>query len=212
MRIYIRLFCFIISLIIGIISFIVLNNNSYNIDLLKSKSLTPIKSTSSSTIAPTELTIETQKSSPPLKESQNDGDESSVIGDWDTQNTDDSVCDNNQDRSLSFSASDREIIARVIMAESRSCSIDCLWFTGSALLNLADYYNNGDIQATANDSNIFDTADCYYDQEPTQECWDVTDRLISGDRDFQVMFFRTDYYHSFGTPYLNIDNVYFSTL
>ena len=204
-RVFILVISLIISLIVGTTSYITLNiSSSNNINKSKDSSLDIVKTTSSSATAPTELTIETQKCSPPSEEFVDD-----ASGDYSVEEKN---SDNNDDGSFSFSTSEQEIIARVIMAESGTCSTNCLWLTGSALLNLADYYNNGDIAATANDPQIFETAGSYYNQEPTQECWNVVERLNNGDRDLDVMFFRTDYYHSFGTPYTNIDNVYFSTL
>lgn len=180
------------------------------------------KPTNSPTTAPTEQSTnkptEASTYSPPVEETQifySDED----IEDYSYENNNDNIeikdndnYENNDIGSSSFSASDRSIIARIIMAESGNCSIDCLWLTGSALLNLADYYYEGDLEAVAYDPQVFNVADILDSVVPNQDCWDTADRLLSGDRDYKVMFFRTDYYHSFGTPYINIDNVYFSTL
>lgn len=180
------------------------------------------KPTNSPTTVPTEQSTdkptEASTYSPPVEETQifySDED----IEDYSYENNNDNIeikdndnYENNDIGSSSFSASDRSIIARIIMAESGNCSIDCLWLTGSALLNLADYYYEGDLEAVAYDPQVFNVADILDSVVPNQDCWDTADRLLSGDRDYKVMFFRTDYYHSFGTPYINIDNVYFSTL
>lgn len=179
------------------------------------------KPTIPSTIAPTEQPTdkptEASTYSPPVEETQIFySDENIENYDYENNDNDDieikdnDSYENNDIGSSSFSASDRSIIARLIMAESGGCSLECLWLTGSTLLNLADRYHNGDIEATAKDSDIFDVADYLDYVEPNQECWDTADRLLSGDRDYNVMAFRTDYYHSFGTPYRKVDNVYFS--
>lgn len=176
-----------------------------------------IKPTSSPTIAPTEQPtdkpIEDSTYSPPVEETQNSNTEEYNQDDGKEYDVAEETEESEQIyENPSFSDSDREIIARVIMAESGNCSIDCLWLTGSALLNLADYYYEGNLEAVAYDPQVFNVADILDSVVPSQDCWDTADRLLSGDRDYKVMFFRTDYYHSFGTPYINIDNVYFSTL
>lgn len=115
------------------------------------------------------------------------------------------------DAETAYSSSDREWIARVICMEAGNCSEECQWLVGSTALNLADRYNGGNIEATVTDPNIFAVAGYFYLREPSVQNWAVADRVLSGDRDYQVMAFRTDYYHSFGTPYTVVDNVYFST-
>lgn len=110
-----------------------------------------------------------------------------------------------------YSASDREWIARAICLEAGGCSEECQWLVGSTVLNLADRYNDGDIESTVTDPSMFAVAHYLYSREPSATNWAVADRVLSGDRDYQVMAFRTDYYHSFGTPYTVVDNVYFST-
>ena len=115
------------------------------------------------------------------------------------------------DAEISYSSSDREWIARVICMEAGNCSEECQWLVGSTALNLADRYYGGNIEATVTNPNIFAVAGYFYLREPNAQNWAVADRVLSGDRDYQVMAFRTDYYHSFGTPYTVVDNVYFST-
>ena len=175
-----------------------------------------IKPTNSPTIAPTEQPtnkpIEDSTYSPPVEEPQNSNTEEYNQDDGKEYDVAEETEESEQIyENPSFSDSDRKIVAQLIMAESGNCSIECLWLTGSVLLNLADRYHNGDIEATAKDSSIFDVVNILDSVIPSQDCWDTADRLLSGDRDYNVMAFRTDYYHSFGTPYTNVDNVYFST-
>lgn len=173
------------------------------------------KTTQSPTIAateqPTNKPTEATTYSPPVEEPQSIDEEEYIYEDGKNDIVEETYIEDEPEESYSFSDSDRNIIARLVMAESGNCSLECLWLTGSTLLNLADRYHNGDIEATAKDSDIFDVADYLDYVEPNQDCWDTADRLLSGDRDYNVMAFRTDYYHSFGTPYRKVDNVYFST-
>lgn len=111
----------------------------------------------------------------------------------------------------SYSTGDLEWLARTICMEAGNCSEYCQWLVGSTALNLADRFNGGDLEATVTNPNMFAVADCFYLREPSVQNWAVAERLLSGDRDYVVMAFRTDYYHDFGTPYTVVDNVYFST-
>ena len=61
------------------------------------------------------------------------------------------------------------------------------------------------------DYNTFNVAGMIDGCSPSDLSYSVAQRVVSGDRDYSVMAFRADYYHSFGTPYTNVDNVYFST-
>lgn len=173
------------------------------------------KPTQSPTIAateqPTNKPTETTTYSPPVEEPQSIDEEEYIYEDGNNDIVEETYIEDEPEESYSFSDSDRNIIARLVMAESGNCSEECIWLTGSTLLNLADRYHGGDIEATARDSSIFDVAGYLDSVVPNQKCWDVADRLLSGDRDYNVMAFRTNYYHLFGTPYTNIDNVYFST-
>lgn len=102
-----------------------------------------------------------------------------------------------------------DLLARVIWQEAGTCSEYCQWLVGSAALNLAD--SKGGLEAVVFDYNTFNVAYSLYDSTPSDLSYSVASRLFSGDRDYLVMAFRTDYYHDFGTPYISVDNVYFST-
>lgn len=112
---------------------------------------------------------------------------------------------------VSYSTSDLEWLARTICMEAGNCSEYCQWLVGSTALNLADRFNGGDLEATVTNPNMFAIAGYFYLRDPSAQNWAVAERLLSGDRDYVVMAFRTDYYHDFGTPYTVVDNVYFST-
>lgn len=102
-----------------------------------------------------------------------------------------------------------DLLARCIYQEAGSCGEYCQWLVGSTVLNLADYRGCG-IEIVF-DYDTFNVAYELYDETPSDLSYAVAARVLSGDRDYDVMAFRTDYYHPFGAPYTNVDNVYFST-
>lgn len=102
-----------------------------------------------------------------------------------------------------------DLLARTIYQESGICGEYCQWLVGSTVLNLAD--ERGGIEAVVFDYDIFNVAYSLYDDTPSELSYSVARRLMSGDRDYYVKAFRTDYFHSFGTPYTSVDNIYFST-
>lgn len=102
-----------------------------------------------------------------------------------------------------------DLLARVIYQESGTCSEHCQWLVGSTAMNLADEY--GGLENVAYDYNIFNVAGLLYRATPSDLSYSVARRVLSGDRNYSVKAFRTDYFHNFGTPYISADNVYFST-
>lgn len=102
-----------------------------------------------------------------------------------------------------------DLLARCIYQESGTCGEYCQWLVGSTVLNLMDYRGCG-IEIVY-DYNTFNVAYNLYDETPSDLSYAMAERILSGDRDYNVMAFRTDYYHPFGNPYTNVDNVYFST-
>lgn len=105
--------------------------------------------------------------------------------------------------------SDTELLARLIYLEAGNCSEYCQWLVGSTAMNLAD--ERGGLAAVAYNYNIFNVAYKIDSCTPSALSRSVAGRVLSGDRDYNVKAFRTNYYHGFGTPYTNVDNVYFST-
>ena len=107
-----------------------------------------------------------------------------------------------------YSEEEIDLIARTTYQEAGSCNEYCQWLVASTILNLAEA--NGGIRSVVFNYNIFNVAYCLYNDTPSDLSYSVARRVASGDRDYNVMAFRTDYYHDFGTPYKNEDNVYFS--
>lgn len=102
-----------------------------------------------------------------------------------------------------------DLLARCIYQESGTCGEYCQWLVGSTVLNLMDYRGCG-IEIVY-DYNTFNVAYNLYDETPSDLSYAVAERVLSGDRDYNVMAFRLYDYHPFGNPYTNVDNVYFST-
>ena len=106
-----------------------------------------------------------------------------------------------------YSDSDLDLLARVIYAEAGGCGEYCQWLVASTTMNLAEDLGDGSLSSIVYNTNIV-----YISYgTPDIQCYKVAERVLSGDRDYQVMAFRSDYYHDFGTPYTSVDNVYFST-
>ena len=101
-----------------------------------------------------------------------------------------------------------DLIARTTYQEAGNCSEYCQWLVASTILNLAD--EQGGIENVVFNYNTFNVAYCLYDATPSDTSYAVARRVASGDRDYNVKAFRTDYYHDFGSPYTSTDNVYFS--
>lgn len=119
-----------------------------------------------------------------------------------TEESENIVTDNNSDTNI-------DLLARIIYFESGSCSEYCQWLVGSTAMNLANEY--GSLETVAFNYDIFNVANILYTDTPSNLSYSVATRIINGDRDVNVRAFRTDYYHSFGSPYTNVDNVYFSS-
>ena len=104
---------------------------------------------------------------------------------------------------------ERDFLAKLLYCEAGSTSWECQVYTCSAILNLSDY-NKMSIWDMGHNYNIFAVAYIVDDAVPTQTQYDVIDYVLSGGRIPEICYFRTDYYHSFGTPVCNIVPHYFS--
>lgn len=110
-----------------------------------------------------------------------------------------------------YNSADVELLARLIYLEAGACSEHCQWLVGSAAMNLAGSQDN--LLSVAYDYNAFNVAYEIDSCQPSSESYNIASRILSGDRDYQVKAFRTDYFHDWATPYVAMaeDNVYFST-
>ena len=103
--------------------------------------------------------------------------------------------------------SDQELIAMVVMSEAGNQDMLGKVAVASVVLNRCDYYGLT-VESVVYAKNQFAMADTYSEEdlravEIAQENRD----LFPAD----MMWFRNKHYHSFGSPYMQIGNHYFST-
>lgn len=158
---------------------------------------------------PTELPEETHADIEYYPEVEEDEEETEYeqpqVYDNDSEDEHDNESDDSNTKA--YNDDDVSLLARVLWAEAGGCSRECQKLVASTVLNLADYMSGGDLSGI-----VYDTSVVYIsDDEPSPQCYEVAREVLAGDRDYNVMAFRSWYYHDFGTPYTNIDDVYFST-
>lgn len=102
-----------------------------------------------------------------------------------------------------------EILAKLLFCEAGATSWDCQVYVCSAILNLSDYTGRS-VWNIAHDVNTMAVAPYVDYVSPLSMQYDVIEYVMNEGRIEGVTFFRTDYYHSFGTPICSIENVYFS--
>ena len=102
------------------------------------------------------------------------------------------------------------ILAQLLWHEAGIMGWDGKVWVCSAILNLGEH-SNMSIWSMAYNGNMFSVASYVDTGTPSAECFDVIEYVVSGgNRVEDVKYFRTDYYHDFGTPITKIENVYFS--
>ena len=121
---------------------------------------------------------------------------------------DESALNFDEDSSDTICFEDVDLLAKLIYLEAGTCPEDCQWLVGSTAVNLAE--DRGGLEAVAYDYNTFNVAYQIDSCSPSETSYAVAFRILSGDRDHQVYAFRTGMYHEWATPYISIDNVYFS--
>lgn len=99
-----------------------------------------------------------------------------------------------------------ELIARVVCSESNNQPFVGKVAVATTVLNRVDYYNST-VEAIVNAPKQY-VCGLYY----TEECMDAVEYAMNN-RDLfpdDMMWFRAGYYHSFGNPYVVIQDHYFS--
>ena len=104
---------------------------------------------------------------------------------------------------------DIDFLAKLIWAEGGTMSWEGQVYLCSAILNLCDMTGRS-VWSAGHDYNMFSVAYIVDYVSPTQTQYDVIEYVLNGGRIADVCYFRTDFFHSFGTPVCSIDNVYFS--
>lgn len=110
---------------------------------------------------------------------------------------------------VSNSDPEEAILAKLLYCEAGSMSWKGQVYVCSAILNLRDYSGRS-IWNMAHDYNTFSVAGYVDSATPTSTQYEVIEYVLNGGRIPDIKYFRTNYYHSFGTPVCNIENVYFS--
>lgn len=109
---------------------------------------------------------------------------------------------------------DIELLERVVAAEARGESVDCQEAVATVILNR---WQDGKFGDTLNEVMTADGqfAEPYDGEISIATHLAVKNALIYYNTycmclPYQVLYFRSDHYHTFGTPYISIGNLYFS--
>lgn len=104
---------------------------------------------------------------------------------------------------------EEDILAKLLYCEAGNQSWEGQVYTCSAILNFCDR-NNVSIWNAAHNQNYFEPAPFVDDAEPTSVQYEVIYYVLNGGRIPEICWFRTDYYHDFGTPVCKVGDHYFS--
>ena len=104
---------------------------------------------------------------------------------------------------------DVEFLAKLLYAEAGTMDWWGQVYTCSAILNLCDTEHR-DLWAAGHNKNCFAVAPYVDSVEPTEETYEVIDYVLGGGRIADIRYFRTGYYHTFGTPVCQVGAHYFS--
>lgn len=103
-------------------------------------------------------------------------------------------------------------MAALVYLEAGGENYECQKGVASVILNRMIRYNLS-LNEVMYAPNAFSPAAYITSTTPSQSCIDVVNDVLQNGSMFplEVCAFRADYYHDFGTPYMNIGPVYFST-
>ena len=104
---------------------------------------------------------------------------------------------------------DIEFLAKLLYAEAGTMDWWGRVYTCSAILNLCDTEQR-DLWAAGHNKNCFAVAPHVDSVEPTEDIYEVIDYVLGGGRIADIRYFRTGYYHTFGTPVCQVGAHYFS--
>ena len=104
---------------------------------------------------------------------------------------------------------EEDILAKLLYCEAGNQSWEGQVYTCSAILNFCDR-NNVSIWDAAHNQNYFEPAPFVDDAKPTSVQYEVIYYVLNGGRIPEICWFRTDYYHDFGTPVCKVGDHYFS--
>lgn len=106
-----------------------------------------------------------------------------------------------------YSDYDISLLERVVMSEASIESYQCKIAVCETILNRSELYGSS-IEEIVTAPYQYSMAD---NGQPTEEVKQAVQQAINQRTyDTNMIYFREDYYFSFGTPYMNIDSMYFS--
>lgn len=107
---------------------------------------------------------------------------------------------------------DIEYIAKCIYAESASESEECQRLVIDCILNQADKSGVSPTEIINRKGNFeVVSLGTIYKAPVLPEIVDLIQQELARRTDSKVLYFRTNHYHTFGTPHRQIDDMYFST-
>lgn len=107
-----------------------------------------------------------------------------------------------------------DLLARCVEAEAGSEGLLGKQYVVDVILNRVDSYIYPDtITDVILQKNQFEVVNDgrIYDIVPTDETYEAIDKELTYRQDYEITLFRTDYYHTFGTPKFQYKHHYFST-
>ena len=104
---------------------------------------------------------------------------------------------------------EEEILAKLLWCEARGMSWEGQVYTCSAILNYCEYQGIS-IEEASHNPQMFEPAPYVDSATPTPTQYEVIYYVLDGGRIPDICYFRTDHYHSFGTPVCEVDGHYFS--
>lgn len=108
-----------------------------------------------------------------------------------------------------LSETDYEILAKLLYCEAGAESWDCQVYTCSAIINYCEY-EGVSIWEGAHNKRMFSPAPFVDRKTATSTQYEVIDYVLNGGRIKDIVYFRENHYHSFGTPVIQVGCHYFS--
>ncbi|MGN1131274.1 MAG: Ig-like domain-containing protein [Ruminococcus sp.] len=124
-----------------------------------------------------------------------------------------STCKVTVQNDIKLTSNEKDLLMRSLYREAGSTGFWCQVYVCSATLNLwKSEYSYLSLGEMLTNYNIYETAYTLSSVTSQEKSYvkEATDYVLNGGRVPNVKYFRTDYYHSFGTPVTSIENVYFS--
>jgi spore germination cell wall hydrolase CwlJ-like protein len=107
---------------------------------------------------------------------------------------------------------DIEYVAQCIEAEAGNQGFWGKVYVLDCILNRMNYYEYSSFTECINDPKQFECVSngSIHEVEISQETWEVIEQELINQTNYDIMYFRTSRYHSFGTPMFKYGEHYFS--